>query len=88
MVRIAPSASNKQPWRIVMDGNNFHFFLCRNKGYGKALGFDIQRLDIGIAMCHFESVMNELGFLGKWNDKNPGLIHSAALEYIVSFSVN
>ncbi len=24
-VRIGPSASNKQPWRIVRDGNAFHF---------------------------------------------------------------
>jgi nitroreductase len=85
MVRVAPSASNKQPWRIVMDGNEFHFFLCRNKGYGNALGFDIQRLDIGIAMCHFESMINELGLLGKLEDKNPGLSTVENIEYLVSY---
>lgn len=87
MVRIAPSASNKQPWRIVKNGNSFHFFLCRNKGYGKALSFDIQRLDIGIAMCHFESMINKLGILGKWNDKDPGLTNPENIEYIISYTI-
>lgn len=88
MVRIAPSASNKQPWRIVKDGNSFHFFIARNKGYGKALNFDIQRLDIGIAMCHFESTLNELGFLGKWNDDNPNLIATENTEYIITYTID
>jgi len=60
MVRIAPSASNKQPWRIVKIEGAWHFFLERTKGYGDGIIFkllklaDIQRLDMGIAMCHFE----------------------------------
>lgn len=88
MVRIAPSASNKQPWRIVKDGNSFHFFIARNKGYGKALNFDIQRLDIGIAMCHFESTLKDLGFLGKWNDDNPNLTTTENTEYIITYTVS
>lgn len=85
MVRIAPSASNKQPWRIVKDGNSFHFFLCRTTGYKGALGFDIQRLDIGIAMCHFEAMVNELELTGKWTDNNPDLTLDKNIEYIVSY---
>lgn len=88
MVRIAPSASNKQPWRIVKNGNSFHFFIARNKGYGKSLNFDIQRLDIGIAMCHFESTLNELGFLGKWNDDNPNLPTIENTEYIITYTID
>ena len=34
-VRMAPSATNKQPWRIVRDGGDWHFYLQRTKGYGK-----------------------------------------------------
>lgn len=34
-VRWAPSASNRQPWRIVRLGNTWCFFLQRTKGYGK-----------------------------------------------------
>lgn len=66
MIRIAPSASNKQPWRIVKDDDRYHFFIKTNPSYSSALGFNIQRLDIGIAMCHFEMTMSELGINGSW----------------------
>jgi hypothetical protein len=86
-VRIAPSASNKQPWRIIKDkGNNtFHFYLKRTPGYGN-IGKDIklQNIDIGIAMCHFELSARALGLTGDWNVNDPQ-IKSDGLEYIVSW---
>lgn len=86
MVRLAPSASNKQPWRIVMDGGNFHFYLQHSKGYAKALGHDIQKIDMGIAMCHFESSSKELGIRGAWVLKQldtAGIPEDA--EYMISW---
>jgi hypothetical protein len=65
MVRLAPSASNKQPWRIIKDKNFYHFYLYRTKGYGVE-NYDIQKNDIGIAMCHFELTSKELGLQGNW----------------------
>lgn len=65
MVRLGPSASNKQPWRVTKDGNAFHFYVCRTKGYGVP-SYDVQINDIGIAKCHFELTANELGLKGKW----------------------
>lgn len=78
MVRLAPSASNRQPWRIVKgkDRNVFHFFLQRTKGYyekNKKMFkmADLQRVDMGIAMCHFDLTCNELGIKGKWIVEKP-----------------
>lgn len=82
MVRIAPSASNKQPWRIIKNGNMFHFYLSRTPNYG-VLGFDIQMNDIGIAMCHFELSAKELGLAGKWTKLDKSNLDG--LEYIVSW---
>lgn len=65
MVRLAPSASNKQPWRIIKDKNLYHFYLYRTKGYGVD-NYDMQKNDIGIAMCHFELTSKELGLHGNW----------------------
>lgn len=65
MVRLGPSASNKQPWRIIKYDNMFHFFLCRNKSYG-VQGYDLQLNDIGIAKCHFDLTLNESGIKGNW----------------------
>ena len=67
MVRIGPSASNKQPWRVIKDDNKFHFFLSRTKGYGIP-SYDMQKNDMGIAKCHFELTANELGLMGSWKD--------------------
>ena len=33
MVRLGPSASNKQPWRIVREGGAWHFYVQRNRYY-------------------------------------------------------
>jgi len=65
MVRLAPSASNKQPWRIIKEKGQFHFAVSRTKGYW-ALNFDVQRNDIGIAKCHFELAAEELGLKGSF----------------------
>jgi nitroreductase len=86
-VRMAPSASNKQPWRIIMGKgqDTVHFYLKRTPGYGN-MGKDIelQNVDMGIAMCHFELSAKELGLKGDWSVNNPQS-QSSGLEYIVSW---
>ena len=69
-VRVAPSASNQQPWRILKDGNKFHFYLEFTPGYKFQFG---QVIDIGIAMKHFELACNELGIKGKWEFAGPSI---------------
>jgi nitroreductase len=78
MLRGAPSASNKQPWRIVRRENDWHFFLQRTKGYRSGIVFqvlgvsDMQRIDMGIAMCHFELTCREMGLPVSWCAEDPG----------------
>ncbi len=86
-VRLAPSASNKQPWRIVKESNTFHFFLKRTKGYHRVLGtIDLQKVDMGIAMSHFELSCEELNLGGSWNTEKPDF-EFQNMEYIVSWIV-
>jgi hypothetical protein len=93
-VRMGPSASNKQPWRIVKDGAAYHFCIQRSKGYGPgSLAFkllnvdDMQRLDAGIAMCHFELTANELGLAGTWQVNEPAIEKPDEMtEYVASWS--
>jgi nitroreductase len=96
MVRLAPSASNHQPWRIIRANNSYHFYLQRNNRL-KAGSFlnrllkmaDLQRVDLGIAMCHFELTARELGLSGKWEEQNPILEKiDPSLEYIISWNGN
>ena len=86
-VRLGPSATNFQPWRIIreMDKDIYHFYLKRTKGYYKALKIaDLQSIDMGIAMCHFELAAQELRLDGKWNDQKP-TINVGKAEYIISW---
>jgi len=86
-LRLAPSASNMQPWRIVKskDTNVFQFFLKRTPGYGKFLrGLDLQLVDMGIAMSHFELAARETGLDGTWKAGDPGLEGTEA-EYLISW---
>ncbi|MDH4212034.1 MAG: nitroreductase family protein [candidate division WOR-3 bacterium] len=73
MLRLAPSAGNTQPWRIVKenDQNIYHFFKrVVNPSYEKHKLHDI---DIGIAMCHFELGAAKNGLDGKWERTDPHL---------------
>ncbi|KZL89049.1 nitroreductase family protein [Clostridium magnum] len=86
MVRLAPSASNKQPWRIIKNNADFHFYLHRTKGYGASLGYDIQKIDMGIAMCHFELTAKEAMLKGEWQfDKSLAANSTSDIEYIISW---
>lgn len=85
MLQLAPSASNKQPWRIVKDTNMSHFYLQHTKGYAKMLANDLQRVDMGIAMCHFELTAKELGLNGKWQISDPSISTHQDTEYVVSW---
>jgi hypothetical protein len=84
-VRIGPSASNKQPWRIIRDGEAFHFCLSRTPRYDRLIkGILLQGIDMGIAMCHFEMASRELGLGGTWKIRSPGTA-LGDWEYIASW---
>lgn len=71
MLRLGPSASNKQPWRIILEDQRVHFYLERTPGYGKKFSYDIQMIDMGIACCHFDISLKDLGIKGRWEIKEP-----------------
>jgi nitroreductase len=92
MVRLGPSASNKQPWRIVRSGEEWHFFLERTPGYrGRNRRVfriaDMQRIDMGIAMCHFERTAKEAGLQGHWMVEAPSsVLADDGVEYTATWA--
>lgn len=76
MVRIAPSASNKQPWRISLDEDSktAHLFLQQTPHYaGNQFGFNMQMLDAGIALCHLKLTLEYLKTNYKLEYRKPDL---------------
>ncbi len=86
LVRLAPSAVNGQPWRVVRCGDCVHFYEKRGKGMAGS-AWDIQKIDMGIALCHFELGAVESGLLPVLYVENPGLSGLDGLIYIASFRI-
>jgi nitroreductase len=84
-LRLAPSASNKQPWRVVKERKKdvFHFYIARTSS-SIGLYNDLQSVDIGIGICHFDLVAKEAGLAGTWSVSDPG-IKAGDWEYIASW---
>lgn len=74
-VRLAPSALNKQPWRVVKQGADFHFYIDQEHHF--------KYIDLGIALCHFHLTMLEKGYDGTFNVQNPYL--ETNNHYVISW---
>ena len=80
-VRLAPSGSNSQPWRIIRERDDevYHFYYT-----GSKKGYDdtthefkyglLQNINLGIGMSHFQLIAEDIGLTGEWqvlpNSKN------------------
>ncbi|MGL4368082.1 MAG: nitroreductase family protein [Spirochaetota bacterium] len=84
MARIAPSAVNAQPWRIVRDARGYHFFLSRKAGYRERCGYDIQMIDMGISFAHFVITARSLGLNGHIGSEKPA-VATDHMEYVRSW---
>ena len=84
LVRWAPSAVNKQPWRLVLRGEQVHFYLRHDKGYVSEAVGDMQKIDMGIALCHLLLGLRVLGRKAAVSLEDPGLAAPEGVEYIAS----
>lgn len=69
LVRVAPSAVNRQPWRLRFDGTALT--VSRDNAFETPKV--TKALDCGIAMLHAELGALEAGVAGAWSDLNEGL---------------
>ena len=84
MVRIAPSAVNKQPWRIVYKDNGYHFF--KTKMENPKHPYDISLVDLGIAAYHFYITNKENNLNGLFKKiENIGIDVPENIEYMFSW---
>ncbi len=83
MVRWAPSAVNKQPWRAVVSGDQVHFFEVQTLK-ASPIG-DIQKVDMGIALAHFDLTMQEEGRTGRFVKADPDFDLPANTHYTITY---
>lgn len=87
MVQWAPSAVNKQPWRLVIKDNAVHFYEKKTKGYVNEKGWDLQKIDMGIVLCHFDTGLEAFGRKRRLEIADPGISLPEEIEYIASYVI-
>ena len=65
MLRLAPSATNAQPWRVIKKGEVYHFYETHNAN-AKLEEKLIKKVDVGIGLSHFHQTTLENGLSGKF----------------------
>lgn len=81
-MRWAPSAANRQPCRVVKDDNTFHFYLKHPSSNRGSVAWDVQKIDVGIAICHFMSITG-----GEFSIADPKITADENMEYIATVTI-
>ncbi|WP_294351173.1 nitroreductase family protein [uncultured Clostridium sp.] len=76
MIRLAPSSVNKQPWRVIKENNEIHFYFANSK--------NSTIIDMGIALCHFHLTAMENNLEGEFVVNDPKK-ENKNLTYIISW---
>lgn len=87
MVRWAPSAVNKQPWRIIVTDSAVHFYLKKAKSFSSDSLIKMQKVDLGISLCHFALAAEEFGLKTEFTVNDPKIKADADTEYIASYII-
>lgn len=87
-VRLAPSAVNKQPWRVVADKDAVHFYLNHSRGFTSESAGDMQKIDMGIALCHFVLSAKENGLNVRFVTEKPDISTKPDIEYIMTVGID
>ncbi len=87
MVRLAPSAVNKQPWRIIYKDGTYYFYEKKDRGYVNDSTGDLQKIDIGIAICHFIMGLEDRNKQYEISVNDPVIEIPSDAEYIASVKV-
>jgi hypothetical protein len=84
-LRLAPSGTNRQPWRVKASDETLSLFIQRTPNYAKELNYDVQGLDMGIALAHLKIALDHFNYKYKINvnkniDYNLDKIHIADIN--------
>ena len=70
--RLAPSALNSQPWYFLCSDGDVHVYRQKIGALKKTFGMEtFNRIDIGIALCHFWLAGKHLGMDFSFDWENP-----------------
>ncbi len=65
-IRVAPSAINNQPWRILIENDSISLYLAKANLVKKIVLKDLNYIDMGIAAKHLEIALKTLEYKYNW----------------------
>ncbi|MCH5227161.1 MAG: hypothetical protein J1F16_05010 [Muribaculaceae bacterium] len=77
MLRLAPSSTNSQPWRVIVKDNTVHFYYKPKS--------PIAVLDMGIGICHFYETEKYNGYEGNFEKTEDAPTPPDDLKYLISY---
>lgn len=78
MLRLAPSSTNSQPWRVLVKGNKVMFYYKPK--------YPITIIDCGIGICHFYETERYNGFNGKFEKEQSFPTPPDDWKYLISYT--
>ena len=78
MLRIAPSSTNSQPWRVLVKGEKVLFYYKPK--------YPITIIDMGIGICHFYETEKYNGFDGKFEKETNFPVPPEDWKYLISYT--
>lgn len=86
-MRLAPSALNSQPWRVVKQNGRLHFY-AEIPLSASGLDLMLKYIDMGIAICHFRLTLMQEKAEGTFNFTPPKLELPEKYRYIATWTPN
>jgi len=88
--RLAPSARNAQPWRLLHRGDVVHLYVTRlNRRYGTGLALEYRLFDGGICMANMSAALEATGRRGCWSfDTADQPLETEELEYMATLTLD
>ncbi len=80
MLRLAPSSTNSQPWRAIVDGETVHFYYVPKS--------PASVLDCGIGICHFYETEKFNHKSGAFEELSDAPVSPDGWKYLVSYRSN
>lgn len=78
MMRLAPSSTNSQPWRVLVKDDKVIFYY-KSKG-------PVSIVDMGIGICHFYETEKFKGFDGKFQKETDFPEPPKDLKYLITYT--
>ena len=78
MLRLAPSSTNSQPWRALVDGDTVHFYYLPKSAASV--------LDCGIGLCHFWETEHYSHHTGTFKKSTSAPTPPANWRYLISYT--